>query len=91
MKAPKNISVGGKNPSIALFANARPRVIRLSDNKIIYQPHRDLETAFLKSSDWEANNFEIFFRNMDSLMETLADKIIEDIFITYVLPGETLP
>jgi len=91
LKPPKGISVGGKDPSLALFVNTRPRLVRLSDNKTIYHPHRDTSTRFLKSSEWEANNFNMFFKNMESLMETLADRIVEDIFITYVLPRETPP
>jgi len=91
LKPMNGIVIGGKDPSVALFLDARPRLMRLSDNKTIYQPRLEVMSKFLKRSEWEADNFKRFPDEIERLIGTIVDKVSDDIFLTYVLPEETVP
>jgi hypothetical protein len=91
LKPMNGIVTDGKDPSVALFLNARPRLLRLSDNKTLYQPRLEVMSRFMRRSEWEEDNFRFFSDEIERLMGTIADRISDDIFIAYVLPEEALP
>ena len=88
LKPPKNTVNDGKDPLLSLFMNIRPRLIRLSDNKVLYQPKLEIRSKFVKRSAWMENHTQAFFAEIESLLDASVDKISDDIFITFCLPGE---
>jgi len=88
LKPPKNMVIRDTDPLLSLFLNVHPRLLRLSDNRAIYQPRLEIRSTFLKRSEWMANQNQLFFDEMESLLNAVVDKVSDDIFITYYLPGE---
>ena len=83
---PKNTVIDDKNPLFQLFLNIRPRLVRLSDNKVLYHPRLELNSKYLKRSDWLENNAKAFFDEIESCLDASVEKIVDDIFITFYLP-----
>jgi len=88
LKPPKNMAVNDTDPPLSLFFNIRPRLLRLTDSGVLYQPRLEIWSKFLKRSEWMANQNQFFFDEMESLLNAVVDKVSDDIFITYYLPGE---
>ena len=61
--------------------------MRLSDNKVLYHPRLELNSKYLKRSDWLENNAKAFFDEIESCLDASVEKIVDDIFITFYLPG----
>lgn len=87
---PKNTIIDNKDPLFYLFLNIRPRLVRLSDNKVLYQARLELFSKYLKRSEWLENNAKAFFDEIESCLDISVDKIVDDIFITFYLPGQEL-
>ena len=87
---PKNTIIDDKDPLFQLFLNIRPRLVRLSDNKVLYQPELELNSKYLKRSEWLENNAKVFFDEIESCLDASVEKIVDDIFITFYLPGHEL-
>jgi hypothetical protein len=88
LKPPNNTVIDDKDPLLSLFLNVGPRLIRLYDNKVLYQPRLEISSKLLKRSEWMANHTHAFFDEIESLLDASVDKISDDVFITFYLPGE---
>lgn len=88
LKPPEGVFKDEKDPLLSLFLDVRPRLIRLSDNKRLYQPRLRIRSKYLKRSEWMKDDIRAFFEEMESALNAVIDKVSDDIFITYYLPGE---
>ncbi len=74
-----------KDPPLFLFLDVSARLVRLSDGKVLYDA-RALSTSEgpLKRAKWEAEGYKAFFEALSRGYGDIAEKVIDDLFVTYI-------
>ena len=79
------------NPSLSLFMTLRTRLIRIADGEAVYDATLTYESEVNRTLDvWEANGAHLFREKFGPCYHTLAEKIVEEVFLLY-LPETSLP
>lgn len=76
---------GAEDPSLSLIINVRTKLIRLADNHLLYENQFKYRSAERKLSIWLHNNAETFLKEMESAYQSLAEKMVEEIFLIYAM------
>lgn len=74
------------NPPLTFFMSLHTRIIRTSDGKVIYDGKFEYKSAARYFTDWAANNARPFTDEFDRAYQSLAEKVVEEIFLVYDLP-----
>lgn len=77
----------GINPPLALSLEARSRLIRTSDNRVIFSADYVFFGGKMTLSEWSANQGERFVRALNTGFETLGSHIYDNAFLLYPFPS----
>jgi hypothetical protein len=83
---PRQVKYDRADPPLFLAVTCRVRLILLADDKVLYEPNLEMRSEARTLADWEADDSKAFFDELDLLTKRLAEKVVEDVFITSVLP-----
>lgn len=83
---PRQVKYDREDPPLFLTVTCRVRLILLADDKVIYEPKLEMRSEARRLAEWEAADSKAFFDELHLLTKRLAEKVIEDVFITSVLP-----
>jgi hypothetical protein len=83
---PRQVKYDRADPPLFLTITCRVRLILLQDDKVIYEPKLEMRSEARRLADWEADDSKAFFDELHLLTKRLAEKVVEDVFITSVLP-----
>jgi hypothetical protein len=90
---PKGVEFDRKDPPLYLVIRIDARLQRLSDGKILYNPTSlQVGARSFRKAEWEADNSRRFLEQVDLALNALAEKIVDDVFLTIELDafaGET--
>jgi len=90
---PKGVEFDRKDPPLYLVIRIDARLQRLSDGKIQYNPTSlQVGARSFRKAEWEADNSRRFLEQVDLALNALAEKIVDDVFLTIELDafaGET--
>ncbi len=75
-----------QDPPLNLFLKTQVRLVRLADGKTLYAPSFELAEGPRRRAEWEAENSRAFFEELEALSRLLAEKVTDDLFLTFVLP-----
>ncbi len=83
---PKGVEYDRKDPPLYLVIKIDARLQRLSDGKILYNP-TSLQAGgrSFRKAEWEADNSRRFLEQVDLALNALAEKIVDDVFLTIEL------
>jgi hypothetical protein len=85
---PRGIPFDQKDPPLHLVIKVDVKLQRLADRKILYNPtNLTVESNSFRKIEWEADDSRKFSEHLGVALTALADKIIEDVFITIELPA----
>lgn len=76
------------NPPLTLVLAVRSRLIRVADGTVLDAHALAYRSEQRVLSEWGANNAQPFHDALDRAYQSLAEKIVEDLFLLY-LPPET--
>lgn len=83
---PKGIEFDRKDPPLYLIIKIDARLQRLSDGKILYNPTSlQVGGRSFQKAEWEADNSRRFLEQVDLALNALAEKIVDDVFLTIEL------
>lgn len=77
---------GGINPPLPLVVAAHARLIRVSDGTEFYTASWTYRSGTRKFLEWAANNAEPLRAELDRSVQTLAEAILEELFLLYRIP-----
>ena len=75
-----------ENPPLYLSVTAEARLVRLTDGQVLYDPKLTVSSGPLTRAEWEFDNSKAFFEYFNRECSDIADKVVDDIFITYIRP-----
>jgi hypothetical protein len=73
------------NPPLAVVLTVRTKLVRVVDGKDLYAHTLDYQSAPRKFTEWAANNAQPFRDELDQAYAVLAEKIVEEVFLLYLL------
>lgn len=76
---------GGGDPPLSLSMKARTRLIKTADDSILYENELMYRSPKRKFTDWAANDAKIFKEELARCYRSLAEKVVEEIFLLYNL------
>jgi hypothetical protein len=77
------------NPPLAVFMRVHTRLIRTVDATVLYDSTLEYHGATRrKFTEWALYNAQPFREELDHASESLAEKIVEEVFLVYYLPHE---
>ena len=83
---PKGVEFDRKDPPLYLVIRIDARLQRLSDGKILYNPTSlQVGGRSFRKAEWEADNSRRFLEQVDLALNALAEKIVDDVFLTIEL------
>ena len=83
---PKGVEFDRKDPPLYLVIRIDARLQRLSDGKIQYNPTSlQVGARSFRKAEWEADNSRRFLEQVDLALNALAEKIVDDVFLTIEL------
>ena len=83
---PKGVEYDRKDPPLNLVIKIDARLQRLSDGKILYNPTSlQVGGRSFRKAEWESDNSRRFLEQVDSALNALAEKIVDDVFLTIEL------
>jgi len=83
---PKGVEFDRKDPPLYLVISIDARLQRLSDGKILYNPTSlQVGGRSFRKAEWEADNSRRFLEQVDLALNALAEKIVDDVFLTIEL------
>ena len=76
------------NPSLSLFMTLLTRVIRTADGQAVYDAILTYESEANQTVDvWATNGSQLFRQEFGPCYHTLAEKIVEEVFLLYLPPS----
>lgn len=85
---PKGIPFDQKDPPLHLVIKIDVKLQRLSDRKILYNPtNLTVRSKSFRKMEWEADDSKKFLEQVHVALTALAEKVIEDVFVTIELPA----
>jgi hypothetical protein len=81
----------GINPPLAFFMTLQTRVVRTLDGAVLYEQKLEYRSARRTFTNWAANDAKLFRAEFDRCYESLAEKVVEEIFCVYDLPLNPTP
>lgn len=84
---PRDTRFDRKDPPLHLALSIDARTQRTADGKVLYRA-ASLKAAspHFRKAEWEADKSRKFFEEADVLIKALAEKIVDDVFLTIELP-----
>jgi hypothetical protein len=76
----------GSDPPIAFFMKLRERIVRISDNTVLYDNRFIYRSAERKFSLWYKDNARLLSEELERAYRSLAEKVVEETFLRYDLP-----
>lgn len=73
-------TTGVFNPSFSFFMTASIRVIRITDNEVLYTRTFRYESGHRKFADWGVNDAQPYIEEVDRSCSNLAMEIVEELF-----------
>lgn len=77
---------GGINPPLPLVVTAHARLVGVADGTEIYAAQWTYRSGTLKFVDWAANNAQPLRTDLERAVQTLAETIVEELFLLYRIP-----
>lgn len=74
------------NPPLALIVKVETRLLRVEDGKTLYESTLEYRSRTRKFVSWAANDAQMFRDELNRAAQSLAEKIVEDVFLLYVIP-----
>ncbi|MGE5789366.1 MAG: hypothetical protein ACM33C_00700, partial [Syntrophaceae bacterium] len=83
---PRGVDYDRKDPPLYLVIKIDARLQRMSDGKILYNPTSlQVGGRSFRKAEWEADNSRRFLEQVDLALNALAEKIVDDVFLTIEL------
>jgi hypothetical protein len=83
---PRNAEFDRKDPPLHLVIKIDAKLQRMSDGKILYNPTSlQVGARSFRKAEWEADNSRRFLEQVDLALNALAEKIVDDVFLTIEL------
>lgn len=76
----------GINPPLPLFVTAHARLVRVADGTEIYAASWTYRSRSRKFLEWAANNAQPLRAELDRAIQTLAEVMVEELFLLYRIP-----
>lgn len=76
----------GINPPLALIVQVGTRLLRVEDGTTLYASTLEYRSRTRKFVPWAANDAQLFRDELNRAAQSLAEKIVEDVFLLYVIP-----
>jgi hypothetical protein len=77
---------GGINPPLPLVVTAHARLVRVADGTELYAAPWTYRSGTRKFVEWAANNAQPLRTELDRAVQTLAETIVEELFLLYRIP-----
>lgn len=77
----------GINPPLPLFLGACTRLVRVADGAELYSSGWVYRSRTRKFVEWAANNAQPFRDELDRAVLSLAETVVDEMFLQYPLPG----
>lgn len=77
----------GINPPLAVVMAVRTRLARVGDVAAIYETTFEYKASARKFTEWAVNNAQPFRDGLDHAYQSLAEKIVEELFLLYLPMG----
>lgn len=74
------------NPPVALFMTLRTRLVRVGDGIPIYEATFEYKGRARTFTEWAANNAQPFRDGLEDAYQSLAEKVVEELFLLYLPP-----
>lgn len=85
---PRGVDYDRKDPPLYLVIKIDARLQRMTDGKILYNPTSlAVGSQSFRKAEWEADDSRKFLEQADRAMNALAEKIVDDVFLTIELDG----
>lgn len=81
----------GINPPLAFFMDLTATLIRTKDGSVLYTRKLKYRSARLKFTKWAATGAKPLKDAFDRCYRSLAEKIVEEVFLLYTLPLNPAP
>jgi hypothetical protein len=75
------------NPPLALVMNVRTRLIRSADDTMLYDSTLEFMSGTRTFTEWAANDAQQFIEELDRAYQSLAEKIVDELFLLYIPLG----
>jgi hypothetical protein len=85
------VGIKGINPPLAFFMTLQTRLVRTKDGAVLYEQklqYRDAQRTF---TAWAANDAKPFRDEFARSYQSLAEKVVEEIFLLYSVPLNPAP
>jgi hypothetical protein len=80
---PREVKFDRKAPPLHLVIKVDAKLLRISDGKILYHPRvMKIESRPFRKVEWEEDNSRRFLEQVDITLNALAEKIVDDVFLT---------
>lgn len=76
----------GSNPEIALFMMAKARLIKLDDQKLLYEGDFTYQSAYYHWDEWANNDSLLISIKFIDAYQNLAEQIMTETFLVYEFP-----
>jgi hypothetical protein len=84
------VGLGGEsgiNPPLAVVMTVRTRLVRVGDVAPIYEATFEYKASARTFTEWAVNNAQPFRVGLDHAYQSLAEKIVEELFLLYLPMG----
>jgi hypothetical protein len=84
------VGLGGEpgiNPPLAVVMTVRTRLVRVGDVAPIYEATFEYKASARTFTEWAVNNAQPFRDGLDHAYQSLAEKIVEELFLLYLPMG----
>jgi hypothetical protein len=78
---------GGVNPPLPLVMIADARLISVADGRELYAHTWKYRSGTRKFVEWAANNAQPLRDEIDRAYQSLAEQIVKELFLLYLIPG----
>ncbi len=75
----------GINPPLAFFMTLQTRLVRTRDGSVLYEQKLEYRNARRTFTAWASNNAKPFRDELDRCYQSLAEKVVEEVFLLYSL------
>jgi hypothetical protein len=80
------VGTKGINPPLAFFMSLQTRLVRTKDGAVLYEQKLEYRNAQRTFTAWAAKNAEPFRVEFNRCYQSLAEKVVEEIFLLYNVP-----
>ena len=83
---PKGVEFDRKDPPLYLVIKIDAKLQRMADGKTLYNPTSlAVASPSFRKAEWEADNSRRFIEHVGLALDALADKVVDDVFLTIEL------